>query len=139
MSNPPRRPRLLPLLFLWPLLACESTPGGVHVVVEGALVPGSDFDRLSVVALQAGTGTPLGLATLEGAELHLPATFNFESGPATPAGTRLSVRATAELAGVVRSTVSGEATLTAKGGATLTLTLPPIPAAARRGHGGGGL
>jgi hypothetical protein len=115
------------LLFLWPLLACESTPGGVHVVVEGALVPGSDFDRLSVVALQAGTGTPLGLATLEGAELHLPATFNFESGPATPAGTRLTVRATAEKSGVVRSTISGDTTLTEKGGATLTLTLPPIP------------
>ncbi|WP_224368527.1 hypothetical protein [Hyalangium versicolor] len=120
--------RLLPLLLaLWSLLACQSTPGGVHVVVEGTLVPGSDFDRLSVVALQAGSTTPLGLATLEGADLHLPATFNFESGPATPAGTRLTVRATAELAGVVRSTASGEATLTEKSGANLTLTLPPIP------------
>jgi hypothetical protein len=97
------------------------------VVVEGPLVPGRDFNRLSVVAFQAGTGTPLAVATLEGAELHLPATFNFESGPATPAGTLISVRATAELEGVVRSTISGEATLTAKSGASLTLTLPPIP------------
>jgi hypothetical protein len=96
-------------------------------VVEGALVPGTDFDRLSVVALQGGTSTPLALATLEGAELRLPATFNFESGPATPAGTRISVRATAERAGVVRSTAAGETTLAEKGGASLTLTLPPIP------------
>ncbi|WP_224240511.1 Kelch repeat-containing protein [Hyalangium gracile] len=129
MSTPSRSSSLLPLLLLWPLLGCESTPGGVHVVVEGALVPGADFDRLSVVALQAGTSTPLGLATLEGAQLHLPATFNFESGPATPAGTRLTVRATAERSGVVRSTASSEATLTEKGGARLTLTLPPIPPA----------
>ncbi len=127
VSTPHRLSRLLPLLLLWPLFACESTPGGVHVVVEGALVPGTDFDRLSLVAFQGGTSTPLAVATLEGAELHLPATFNFESGPATPAGTHLSVRATAELSGVVRSTASGEATLTEKGGASLTLTLPPIP------------
>jgi hypothetical protein len=120
-------PRLLPLLLLWPLLACETTPGGVHVVVEGALVPVTDFDRLSVVASQAGTGVPLALATLEGPELRLPATFNFESGPATPAGTRITVRATAELAGVVRSTASAETELAEKGGARLTLTLPPIP------------
>ena len=97
------------------------------MVVAGPLVPGTDFDRLSVVAFQAGTSTPLALATLEGADLRLPATFNFESGPATPAGTPISVRATAELAGVVRSTASGEATLAEKGGASLTLTLPPIP------------
>ena len=97
------------------------------MVVEGPLVPGTDFDRLSVVAFQAGTSTPLALATLEGADLHLPATFNFESGPATPAGTSISVRATAERAGVVRSTVSGEATLAEKTGASLTLVLPPLP------------
>ncbi|MFL5347576.1 MAG: hypothetical protein ACJ8AT_22550 [Hyalangium sp.] len=127
MSTPPRLSRLLPLFLFWPLLACESTPGGVHVVVEGALAPGPDFDRLSVVAFQGGTTTPLAVATLEGPELHLPATFNFESGPATPAGTLVSVRATAELSGVVRSTASGEATLTEKGGANLTLTLPPLP------------
>ncbi len=98
------------------------------MVVEGPLVPGADFDRLSAVAFQAGTSAPLSVATLEGAELRLPATFNFQSGPATPAGTRISVRATAELAGVVRSTVSGETTLEPKGGASLRLTLPPIPA-----------
>ncbi len=109
------------------MIACESSPGGVHVVVEGPLAPGRDFDRLSVVAFQAGTRTPLAVATLEGAELRLPATFNFESGPATPAGTLISVRATAERTGVVRSTASGEATLTPKSGASLTLTLPPIP------------
>lgn len=126
MSPPPCPPRLL-LLLLWPLLACESARGGVHVVVEGPLVPGTDFDRLSVVAFQGGTSTPLALATLEGAELHLPATFNFESGPATSAGTLISVRATAERAGVVRSTASGEATLAEKGGASLTLMLPPLP------------
>ncbi len=120
-------PRLLALLLLWPLLACESTPGGVHVVVEGSLVPGVDFDRLSVVALVPGNGPPLALATLEGAELRLPATVNFESGPATPAGTRITVRATAERAGVVRSAATGEATLTEKTGVRLTLTLPPIP------------
>ncbi|MBN1207585.1 MAG: hypothetical protein JXB05_22140, partial [Myxococcaceae bacterium] len=127
MRPPARLSRLLPLLLLWPLLACDSTPGGVHVVVEGALAPGTDFDRLSIVAAQAGTGTALATATLEGAELRLPATFNFESGPATPAGTLITVRATAELAGVVRATASGEATLTEKGGARLSLTLPPIP------------
>jgi hypothetical protein len=115
------------LLLLWPLLACESTPGGVHVVVEGTLVPGVDFDRLSVVATQPGTGAPLALATLEGPDLRLPATVNFESGPATPAGTRITVRATAERAGIVRSTAAGEATLTEKTGVRLTLTLPPIP------------
>jgi hypothetical protein len=117
----------LALLLLFPLLACESTPGGVHVVVEGTLVPGVDFDRLSVVALQPGTGDPLALATLEGPDLRLPATVNFESGPATPAGTRITVRATAERAGVVRSTAIGEAALTEKTGVRLTLTLPPIP------------
>ncbi len=127
MRPPALCPRLLSLLLLWPLLACQSTPGGVHVVVEGTLVPGVDFDRLAVVAAHADTGAPLAVATLEGAELRLPATFNFESGPATPAGTRLTVRATAERAGVVRSTASGEATLTEKSGASLTLTLPPIP------------
>jgi hypothetical protein len=96
------------------------------VVVEGTLVAGVDYDRLSVVALQEGTGTPLALATLEGADASLPATVNFESGPATPAGTRISVRATAERAGVVRSAVLAEATLTEKAGVRLTLTLPPI-------------
>jgi len=106
------------------------------VVVEGPLVPGRDFNRLSVVAFQAGTSTPLAVALLEGAELHLPATFNFESGPATPAGTLISVRATAELEGVVRSTSSGEATLTAKSGASLTLTLPPIPSPPDGGSAG---
>lgn len=97
------------------------------MVVEGTLVAGVDYDRLSVVALQEGTGTPLALATLEGADASLPATVNFESGPATPAGTRISVRATAERAGVVRSAVLAEATLTEKAGVRLTLTLPPIP------------
>ena len=106
------------------------------MVVEGPLVPGRDFNRLSVVAFQAGTSTPLAVALLEGAELHLPATFNFESGPATPAGTLISVRATAELEGVVRSTSSGEATLTAKSGASLTLTLPPIPSPPDGGSAG---
>ena len=97
------------------------------MVVEGTLVAGVDYDRLSVVALQEGTSTPLALATLEGADASLPATVNFESGPATPAGTRLWVRATAERAGVVRSAVTAEATLTEKTGVRLTLTLPPIP------------
>jgi len=96
------------------------------VVVEGTLVPGVDFDRLSVVASEPGHGAPLALATFEGAELKLPVTVNFESGPATPAGTRISVRATAESAGVVRSAAVGEATLTEKTGVRLTLTLPPI-------------
>ncbi|HLK99600.1 MAG TPA: hypothetical protein VK539_03405 [Myxococcaceae bacterium] len=97
------------------------------MVVEGTLIAGVDYDRLSVVALQEGTSTPLALATLEGADASLPATVNFESGPATPAGTRLWVRATAERAGVVRSAVMAEATLTEKTGVRLTLTLPPIP------------
>ncbi|MFP2913414.1 hypothetical protein ACLESD_52155, partial [Pyxidicoccus sp. 3LFB2] len=114
------------LLSLLSLLACEKSPGGVHVVVSGPLTPGADFDRLSVVA-SLPDGAPLALATLEGDALKLPATFNFESGPATPEGTRVSVRATAELAGIVRSTASGEATLTVGTGTTLQLTLPPIP------------
>ncbi|WP_164010710.1 hypothetical protein [Pyxidicoccus trucidator] len=115
------------LLALLPLLACEKSPGGIHVVVGGPLTPGVDFDRLSVVA-SLPDGAPLALATLEGNALRLPATFNFESGPATPEGTRVSVRATAERAGIVRSTAVGEATLTIGTGTTLQLTLPPIPA-----------
>jgi hypothetical protein len=119
-------PRLLLLALVLPLLACEKTPGGVHVVVSGPLTPGVDFDRLSVVA-SLPDGAPLALATLEGEALKLPATFNFESGPATPEGTRVSVRATAERSGTVRSTASGEATLTSGTGTTLELTLPPLP------------
>jgi hypothetical protein len=118
--------RVLLLALLLPLLACERTPGGVHVVVSGPLTPGVDFDRLSVVA-SLPEGAPLALATLEGESLRLPATFNFESGPATPEGTRVSVRATAERSGTVRSTASGEATLTRGTGATLELSLPPLP------------
>ncbi|MBZ4417596.1 kelch repeat-containing protein [Myxococcus sp. RHSTA-1-4] len=118
--------RVLLLALLLPLLACEKSPGGVHVVVSGPLTPGVDFDRLSVVA-SLPEGTPLAVATLEGDALKLPATFNFESGPATPEGTRVSVRATAERSGTVRSTTSGEATLTPGSGTTLELSLPPIP------------
>ena len=118
--------RVLLLALLLPLLACEKSPGGVHVVVSGPLTPGVDFDRLSVVA-SLPEGTPLAMASLEGDALKLPATFNFESGPATPEGTRVSVRATAERSGMVRSTTSGEATLTPGSGTTLELSLPPIP------------
>ncbi|MFY2560281.1 hypothetical protein ACN469_21905 [Corallococcus terminator] len=118
--------RVLTLALLSTLLACEKTPGGVHVVVDGPLTPGVDFDRLSVIA-SLPDGVPLAVATLEGAALRLPATFNFESGPATPEGTRVSVRATAERAGIIQSTASGEAALTAGSGARLSLTLPAIP------------
>ncbi|MCP3165956.1 Kelch repeat-containing protein [Myxococcus qinghaiensis] len=118
--------RVLTLALLSTLLACEKTPGGVHVVVDGPLTPGVDFDRLSVIA-SLPDGTPLAASTLEGAELRLPATFNFESGPATPEGTRVSVRATAERAGVIQSTASGEAALSAGSGARLSLTLRAIP------------
>ncbi|QSQ21413.1 hypothetical protein JY651_40535 [Pyxidicoccus parkwayensis] len=114
------------LLALLPLLACEKTQEGVHVVVSGPLTPRVDFDRLSVVAALPD-GSPLALATLEGDALKLPASFNFESGPATPEGTHVSVRATAELAGTVRSAASGEATLAPGSGSTLELALPPIP------------
>lgn len=122
-----RAASLLLVLVLLPLWACESPRGGVHVVVDGPLVPGTDFDRLTVVAFLEEGQVPLSVATLEGAELKLPATFNFESGPATPEGTRVEVRATAERAGVVQSTASGEATLTGGSGASLTLTLPARP------------
>lgn len=115
------------LLALLPLLACEKTQEGVHVVVSGPLTPREDFDRLSVVA-SLPDGAPLALATLEGDALKLPASFNFESGPSTPEGTRVSVRATAERSGIVRSTASGDATLAPGTGTTLELTLPPIPA-----------
>lgn len=118
---------LLLVLVLWPLWACESPRGGVHVVVEGALVPGVDFERLTVVASLKEGRVPLATATLEGAELRLPATFNFESGPSTPEGTEVWVRATAEQAGEVRATASGEAILTSGTGASLTLTLPAPP------------
>lgn len=118
--------RVLTLALLSTLLACEKTPGGVHVVVDGPLTPGVDFDRLSVIA-SLPDGVPLAVSTLEGADLRLPATFNFESGPATPEGTRVFVRATAERAGIIQSTASGEAALTAGSGARLSLTLPSIP------------
>ncbi len=117
----------LPILLLALLVACEKTPEGLHVVVSGPLTPRVHFDRLSVVA-SLPDGAPLALSTLEGDALKLPATFNFESGPTTPEGTRVSVRATAELAGIVRSTASGEATLSPGTGSTLELTLPPISA-----------
>lgn len=122
-----RAPSLLLVLVLLPLWACESPRGGVHVVVDGPLVPGADFDRLTVVASLKEGRVPLAVSTLEGAELKLPATFNFESGPATPEGTQVEVRATAERAGVVQSLASGEASLTRGAGASLTLTLPAIP------------
>ncbi|XXF78215.1 kelch repeat-containing protein [Myxococcaceae bacterium GXIMD 01537] len=128
-----RSPSLL-LLLLLPLWACDSTRGGVHVVVDGPLAPGADFDRLTVVAALEEGGVPLAVSTLEGADLRLPSTFNFESGPATPAGTRVRVSASAERAGVVQSTTSDVATLTAEGGARLSLSLsalPPRPDAGR--------
>ncbi|NTX05893.1 hypothetical protein [Myxococcus sp. CA040A] len=118
--------RVLTLALLSTLLACEKTPGGVHVVVDGPLTPVVDFDRLSVIA-SLPDGTPLAVATLEGAALRLPATFNFESGPATPEGTRVFVRATAERSGIIQSTASGEAALTPGSGARLSLTLPAVP------------
>lgn len=122
-----RAPSLLLVLVLLPLWACESPRGGVHVVVDGPLAPGADFDRLTVVASLKEGPVPLAVATLEGAELKLPASFNFESGPSTPEGTQVWVRATAERAGVVQATASGEATLTGGAGASLTLTLPARP------------
>jgi hypothetical protein len=121
-----RAPSLLLVLVLLPLVACNPPRGGVHVVVDGPLVPGADFDRLTVVASLKEGPVPLAMASLEGAELKLPATFNFESGPSTPEGTQVLVRATAERAGVVQATAFGEATLTGGSGASLTLTLPAL-------------
>src|SRR3954469_22550081 len=83
-----------------PLVACEPVPAGVHVTVESQLAPGADFDRLTVIAALADDDTPVGVQTLEGPDLHLPATFNFVSGKTVREGTKLNVRATAEKAGV---------------------------------------
>ncbi|QSQ11929.1 hypothetical protein [Myxococcus landrumensis] len=117
--------RVLLFAVVSTLLACEKSPGGVHVSVDGPLTPGLHFDRLSVVA-SLPDGAALAVATLEGEALRLPATFNFESGPATPEGTRVTVRATAELLGAIQSTASGETTLTPGAGSRLSLSLPPV-------------
>lgn len=120
----------LALLGFGLLLACsQPQEGGLHVVVAGALTPGADFDRLSVVVrLDDEDATPLALEVFEASSLSgLPVRVNFVSGPGTPRGTALEVLATAELAGVVRSAVKGKATLEGDTGGLLELTLPSPP------------
>ncbi|MFL5320043.1 MAG: hypothetical protein ACJ790_10350 [Myxococcaceae bacterium] len=109
------------------LVACEPVPAGVHVTVESQLAPGADFDRLTVIAALADDDTPVGVQTLEGPDLHLPATFNFVSGKTVREGTKLNVRATAEKAGVVISSAQGAAVLEKQAGSALSLNLPVPP------------
>jgi hypothetical protein len=107
------------------LAACRVPEAGLHVVVEGALRPGEDFDRLSLVAYLAGARTPLHVETLEGEALSLPATFNLLSGQGTPPGTAVHLLASAERAGQVVSAARAEGVLLAGEGGRVTLQLPP--------------
>lgn len=125
--TPALPPRLLVALALGTMCAfsaCEPVPAGVHVTVDSELIPGQDFDRLTVIAARADDDASLIAESLQGDALKLPATFNFVSGPHIVSGTRLKIHATAEKNGLVVSAVSGEATLEPKTGSTLSLTLP---------------
>lgn len=98
------------------------------MTLDGPLTPGTDFDRLSVVARLAEDGTPLSVEVFEGESLeNWPVSLNLLSGPGTPRGTRVEVFATAELAGVVRSVARGEAELSGGDGGRLALILAPLP------------
>ncbi len=115
---------LFALLLSCGAFGCRVPEAGLHVVVEGALTPGVDFDRLSLVA--SSDGKPLLAEVVEGEELTLPFTFNVLSGPATPPGTRVSLLASAEREGEVVSAIRGEAELQSGTGSTLVLTLPDL-------------
>lgn len=106
------------------LAGCGATPGGVHVTVESTLVPGTDFDSLSVTAFLAEGRVPLSTQTFTGEALTLPRTVNFVSGQATAAGTEVIIEVTAELGGEIVSFASAQAVLAPKRGAEVTLTLP---------------
>ncbi len=103
---------------------CRTPEVGLHVTVAGPLVPGAQFDRLSLVAYLADDRTPLYSERVEGEALALPFAFNLLGGPGTPEGTRVHVLASAELSGSVVSAARGEALLLPGEGGRLELTLP---------------
>lgn len=114
--------------LLVPVVAgCREPQAGLHVEIDGPLVPGTDFDRLSLVAYLADDGTPLYSDSLDAPDL--PVSFNLLSGPGTPEGTKVEVLASAERAGEVVSAARGTGVLRRGEGETLRLTLPAIPAA----------
>ncbi|MHB8879334.1 MAG: hypothetical protein ACYC8T_37035 [Myxococcaceae bacterium] len=117
---------LLPLVALALVAgACRKPQAGLHVTVSGGLVVGRDFDRLSVEVARASDSSSLAIETAEGAGLHgLPMTFNFVSGPGTPAGTEVRVSARAFWGGEPVSLAEGRATLAGGDGASLELLLP---------------
>lgn len=101
---------------------CGPAEGGLHVAVDGELVPGVDFDRLTVTATSTD-GTRPQSTTLEvkGAELAWPMTFNFLSGSRTATGSTLEVVARAWLGSQAVSIAVGHAELAPGSGASLDL------------------
>jgi hypothetical protein len=129
LQHPTRRFALVLACLAVPGLAavsCGAAQAGLHVVVSGNLIAGQDYDQLSVEVARASDAKSLAVETAQGSELRLPMSFNFVSGPTTPAGTELTVTARALHAGAMVSTASGKATLALKEGALLELTLPPV-------------
>ncbi len=106
-------------------MACRApTTGGLHVVVEGDLQVGADFDLLVVDVTREGEAELLKQELFEGALLtELPIGLNFVSGPSTPVGTPVQVLARAVKDAQVVAVAQGTGALEPKGGATLTLTL----------------
>lgn len=91
--------------------------------VDGELVPGVEFDRLSVTATSFEDGKALEPVTLEleGEELEWPMRFNFLSGEKTGPGTDVTVSAQAWLGEQRASSAEGKAILLPGSGAVLEL------------------
>src|SRR4051812_15162256 len=94
------------------LCACGPSGSGVHVLVGGAAVPGTDFDSVEL-QVSREDGSVLGLTHMLTGDLppQLPFSVNLVSSGGLPAGTRVTVEVDALLSGQLRWTVSGEVSL----------------------------
>lgn len=103
---------------------CGPPEAGLHVSVNGELIPGVDFDRLTVTATSLEGKRPESTTLeLKGAELQWPMTFNFLSGARTGVGSSVEVVARAWLGTGAVSIAVGHAELAPGTGAALELFL----------------
>ncbi len=107
---------------------CAPPPTALHVVVESSLRTPADFGVLALEVFRPGSPDVLRAEALSGDQLSAPPyRFNLLSGPSTPPGTALLVRAAA-LQGTRRvAEVSAVETLVAGEVRTLVLALGALP------------
>ncbi|MBI3184039.1 MAG: hypothetical protein HYZ28_18045 [Myxococcales bacterium] len=105
-------------------VGCRRPDGGLHVVIDGRLQPGSDFDRLTLEVSRLD-GESIVEESLEAESLRpLPVSFNLLSGPSTPPGTELRLRARAYLKARVVSQAEAQGKLLTATGGEMRLWLP---------------